>query len=172
MAKPLKVKKLAPDDPARAAAVRVMRTRLKEFYSHWRDLDTPPDTEQLHAMRISGKRLRYSAETLRDFYADRLTLLLDLLKQIQDALGEMQDYETQLRMLEAEKERAESRLRRETAAAKRASIAGEIEMLASLIAHCRRKQEKSFVEFAHLWRGLSDKRLRAGLKHLVSRPLE
>lgn len=172
MAKPLKVKKLAPDAPAHEAARRVMRTRLREFYSHWRDLDQRPTAEQLHAMRISGKRLRYSAETLRDLYADRLTLLLDLLKKIQDVLGEMQDYETQRRMLENEARRVTSRLSRAANETKRATLAGEAATLDTLSEHCRRRQEKLAVEFTHLWRGLAEKHLRASLKRLVSRPLK
>ena len=41
MAKPLKVTKVSLVDPPDEAAVRIMRTRLKEFYSHWPDPDIP-----------------------------------------------------------------------------------------------------------------------------------
>ena len=81
MAKPLKVKKVRPDKPARQTAARIMHTRLEEYYTHWPDADNEPTQVELHNLRISGKRLRYSAETLRDFYPDRLALLTELLKR-------------------------------------------------------------------------------------------
>ena len=67
MSKPLKVKKLFPSDSIQTAAVKILRTRIKEFYSHWPAPDRVPTLEQLHDLRISGKRLRYSAEMLRAY---------------------------------------------------------------------------------------------------------
>ena len=102
MSKPLKVKKVSAAAPIQRTAVRILRTRLKEFYSHWPDPRVLPTTTQLHNLRISGKRLRYSAEQLRELYDDRLALLIDLLKRSQDLLGEIQDCVTQRAVLEAE----------------------------------------------------------------------
>src|ERR1043165_4039500 len=102
MAKALKVKKVSPEDECTSAAVVILRTRLKEFYSHWRHPNQIPTPAQLHDLRISGKRLRYSADSLRALYPDRLTLLIDLLKKLQDLLGEMQDCETQRAVIEAD----------------------------------------------------------------------
>src|SRR5215470_17185676 len=84
MAKPLKIRKISPDDRLEKAARRILRTRIKEFYSCWPDPDRMPAPKQLHDLRISGKRLRYSAESLREFYPDRLALLLGVLKGAQD----------------------------------------------------------------------------------------
>src|SRR5262245_48432956 len=91
MAKPLKVKKISPTDRIDKAAIRILRTRLKEFYSHWPDPNSEPTPEDLHNLRISGKRLRYSAESLRELYPDQLALLIDILKRSQDLLGSYQD---------------------------------------------------------------------------------
>jgi CHAD domain-containing protein len=170
MAKPLKVKKLAPGDAAHEAAARVMRARLKEFYSRWRDPDRQPTAAELHDLRISGKRLRYSAETLREFYADRLALLLDLLKKIQDVLGEMQDYATERALIEAEERRLAARLERESKPAVRTRIEGEREALRAALQAGERRQGKLFAQFSRLWRGLSHKKVRAALKHLVAHP--
>ena len=102
----------------RSVAMNDLRTRLKEFYSHWRDPDQQPTSAQLHDLRISGKRLRYSADFLRALYPDRLTLLIDLLKKLQDLLGEMQDCEMQRAVVEADLARRKQRkpARGETAA--------------------------------------------------------
>src|SRR5262245_41886697 len=86
VAKPLKIKKISPDDRPETAAKRILRTRIKEFYSYWPDPKHLPALEQLHNLRISGKRLRYSAESLRELYPDNLTLMIELLKRSQDLL--------------------------------------------------------------------------------------
>lgn len=160
MAKALKVKKLSPDDECSLAAERILRTRLKEFYSHWRDPDQTPTPAQLHDLRISGKRLRYSADSLRALYPDRLTLLIDLLKKLQDLLGEMQDCETQRAVIEADLTRRRQRkLGR-----------GETAVLKRLIQHYHERQAKIFTELTELWRGTSNEKFHASLKDLISHP--
>jgi CHAD domain-containing protein len=160
MAKPFKVKKVSPEDEAAAAAVRILRLRLREFYSHWRNPDQVPTPAQLHDLRISGKRLRYSADSLRDLYPDRLTALIDLLKRLQDLLGEMQDCETQRPVIEADLARLNRRAPRQE----------EIAALQQLIAHYQERREKLFKEVAALWHGIASKKFRASLKDMVSHP--
>lgn len=160
MAKPFKVRKTQPDEPAEAAAIRILRTRLREFYSHWPDPDTLPSAEQLHNQRISGKRLRYSAETLRDLYPDRLALLIDLLKRQQDLLGTMQDIVTQQAMIASDLAR-----RRRTRASRK-----QIEALESILAGYSARYAQLFEELENIWRGMSQKQFRQLLRHLVSRP--
>lgn len=160
MAKALKVKKISPDDECTLAAVRILRTRLKEFFSHWCDPDQTPTPAQLHDLRISGKRLRYSADSLRALYPDRLTLLIDLLKRLQDLLGEMQDCETQRAVIEAD---LAPRKRRQPGR-------GETAALQRLIQHYHQRQAKLFTDLAELWRGISSEKFRAGLKDLISHP--
>jgi CHAD domain-containing protein len=159
MAKPLKIKKISPDDPMEKAARRILRTRIKEFYSCWPDPDRTPTPEQLHDLRISGKRLRYSAENLRDFYPDRLTLLIDLLKVAQDRLGEIQDCVTQRGMIQA----SIARMRR------RAPRNDEIAALEKLVAEYDRRQSTLFMQFLETWRGMTMDEFRASLNAMVSR---
>lgn len=160
MAKALKVKKISPDDQCTAATMRILRTRLKEFYSHWRDPDQTPTPSQLHDLRISGKRLRYSADSLRALYPDRLTLLIDLLKKLQDLLGEMQDCETQRTVIEADlARRRRHKLGR-----------GETAALQYLIQHYHQRQAKLFTDLAELWHGISNEKFHASLKDLISHP--
>ncbi len=130
MAKPLKVRKVSSQDSPEEAAVRILRSRLKEFYSHWPDPDTPATPEIVHNTRISGKRLRYSAESLRLLYRDRLALLVELLRKEQDLMGRFQDAIYQRTAIEMELAR---RVRR------RASE-GEQEALGRLIAGTGRRR--------------------------------
>ena len=162
MAKALKVKKISPTDRCTLAAVRILRTRLKEFYSHWRDSAQIPTPTQLHNLRISGKRLRYSAESLQALYPDRLALLIDLLKRLQDVLGEIQDCQIQSAIIEASLAR---RGRYHPSAA-------ETVVLEGLIQRDQQRQAKLFAELANLWRGIASKKFHESLKDLVSHPIE
>lgn len=159
MAKALKVKKVSPDDECTLAAVRILRIRLKEFYSHWRDPNQTPTPAQLHDLRISGKRLRYSADSLRILYPDRLALLIDLLKRLQDLLGEMQDCEMQRAVIEAD-------------LARRKPSKNEAVALQRIIQHYHQRQAKLLTEITELWHGISSKKFRASLKDLISHPIE
>ena len=161
MAKPFKVKKVSPEDPAEASAIKILRTRLREFYSHWADPNTLPSAEQLHNQRISGKRLRYSAETLRELYPDKLALLIDLLKRQQDLLGEMQDIVTQQAMISTDLAR-----RRRTGASRR-----QIETLESLLAGYSARHAELFADLENIWRGMTQKQVRRLMRSLVSRPV-
>lgn len=160
MARPLKIRKVSPADPATRAAVRILRTRLRELYSHWPDPEELPTPEQLHDQRISGKRLRYSAETLRDLYPDRLALLIDLLKRQQDLLGLIQDCVTQRGIV------ATDLARRRSAHPRR----DEISALEALLTKYDERQAALFADLRDIWRGMTRRRFRAVLRDLVSRP--
>lgn len=162
MAKPLKIKKLSPDDRVEKAAVRVLRTRTKEFYSHWPDPDTAPTLEQLHDLRISGKRLRYSAENLRELYPDRLALLIDLLKRFQDLTGDIQDCVTQREMIEKDL----ARLRR------RNPHSDQIAALEKIVSEYGQRQSTMFAQFHEIWRGMTLNEFRESLRAMTSRVKE
>ncbi|MGH9838347.1 MAG: CHAD domain-containing protein [Blastocatellia bacterium] len=156
MARPRKIKKLSPNDPPERAARRILRARLAEFYSHWSDPDQTPTLEQLHDTRISGKRLRYSAESLREFYPDRLALLIELLKRGQDLLGEIQDCATQREMVR----RSLVRMRKDDR---------EIAALERLIAEYDQRQTALLAQFREVWRGMAMREFRRSLKAMIGR---
>lgn len=158
MSKPLKVKKSFPDDPIDATLVKILRTRLKEVYSHWPDTQSLPSLEQLHNLRISGKRLRYSAEQLRQFFPDRLALLIDLLKRAQDLLGDFQDCVTQSEVIETEL----ARLKR------RKPESCEIVVLERMRDDYNQRQSLLFGQFREIWMGMTLPEFRAGLKAMIS----
>jgi CHAD domain-containing protein len=159
MAKPFKIKKVSPDDSAQRAARRILRTRLRELYSHWPDPEEVPTPEQLHNQRISGKRLRYSAETLRDLYPDRLALLIDLLKRQQDLLGSIQDFVTQRAIIAADVARQQHSRKR-----------GEVSALEALLAQFDQQQQELFVDLRDIWRGMMRPKFREMLKDLIADP--
>jgi hypothetical protein len=159
MAKALKIRKISPDDRMEKAARRILRTRVKEFYSCWPDPDHSPTLEELHNLRISGKRLRYTAESLRELYSDRLALLIDLLKRNQDLLGEIQDCVTQRGLIED----YIARLRR------RSPQNDQITALEKVVSEYERRQSTLFAQFHETWRGMTMDEFRASLRAMVSR---
>jgi len=159
MAKPLKIRNLSPDDQPKNAAKRILRTRIKEFYSHWPDPYQTPTPIQLHNLRISGKRLRYSAESLRELYPDRLALLIDMLKRSQDLLGAIQDCVTQSIMIDAEL----ARMRR------RKQPSDQIAVLEKLVSEYEQRQSTLFAQFHETWLGMTLNEFRDSLKAMVSR---
>lgn len=158
MSKPLKVKQVSADDPIELTASKILRTRLKEFYSHWPAIETLPSEEQLHNLRISGKRLRYSAEQLRHLFPDRLALLIDLMKRSQDLLGNFQDKVTQRMMLETELARIKCRNPESL----------EIIVLERLKADHSQRQSQLFEQFREIWMGMTLPEFRVSLKVMVS----
>jgi len=152
MSKPLKVKAISADDPVQTTAVKILRTRLDEFYSHWGDPQRIPSARELHNLRISGKRLRYSAEQLRELFPDRLALLIDLLKRSQDLLGEIQDCVTRREAIQNELIRLQ----------KQKSRAGKT--LKNLLDADDQRQSLLFNQFKEIWMGLSAPKFQAGLK--------
>lgn len=158
MARPLKVKKILPSDPINKAAVRILRTRLKEFYSHWPDPEHEPTPEELHNMRISGKRLRYSAECLAELYPDKLALLIELLKRSQDMLGAYQDCIVQQAMIEDDLKRLRGR----------DSHSKDIPVLEDLIAKYEKRRTQLFAQFRRIWRGMTTDEFRHSLKKMIT----
>lgn len=159
MARPLKVKKLHADDPIEVAAERILRTRLKEFYSHWPDHEQDPTGVQLHNLRISGKRLRYAAETLSELYPDRLGFLIDLLKRNQDLLGEIQDCVTQRAIIEDDLKRLK----------RRRPGSEHIAVFERMISDYDQRRLSLFNQFREIWQGMARDDFRKCLKNMISK---
>jgi len=160
MAKPHKIKNVSADDPLEDVVERILGTRLKEFYSHWPDPQRPATFEQIHDLRIAGKRLRYSAESLRELYSDQLSLLIDILKRSQDLLGEIQDCVTQRHLIEADLKRMKQQKKE----------GSDLSLLEKIIAEYDERQAKLYTQFREIWRGMTIKQFRRSLKMMVSDP--
>jgi len=73
-------------------AHRAIGVRVAEVYAHEGALADPHDSQGMHDMRISVKRLRYSLEFFAPCYAaTEVSPLLDALSELQDYLGDLHD---------------------------------------------------------------------------------
>jgi len=65
--------------------------QLEQFLSHREYIDQPDKTDELHAMRIDAKRLRYMMEIYSPLYEDELKEPISTAKEIQTILGNLND---------------------------------------------------------------------------------
>lgn len=66
-------------------------TALEGFLMHSDFIASEADSDKLHAMRIAGKRLRYTMEIFAPIYDGKLKPFILAMKDIQDTLGEFHD---------------------------------------------------------------------------------
>jgi CHAD domain-containing protein len=72
-------------------AFETINRNLEEFLSYEKYIHDPQNIEELHAMRITGKHLRYTLEIFAPIYGTALDLHVRAMKNIQDLLGEIHD---------------------------------------------------------------------------------
>ena len=72
-------------------AFEAINSNLEEFLSFEKFIHDPQNIEELHAMRITGKHLRYTLEIFAPIYGTALDLHVRAMKNIQDLLGEIHD---------------------------------------------------------------------------------
>lgn len=83
-----------PDSPSSEVSRRVIVRRYRRFRRDARRLRKGSPHAAYHALRIRGKRLRYSLELFVDLYGREGPRALASLRALQDLLGELQDLAT------------------------------------------------------------------------------
>ena len=74
-----------------ARAHAAIALRLEEFLAYETCVRQPEQVEELHAMRIAAKRLRYTLEVFAPLYEDNLKEPLKAAREAQDVLGDIHD---------------------------------------------------------------------------------
>ena len=99
MAKPQKIAGLKPHHSYRENARIILPQKLEEVYT-WEGFIRDPDRhDELHNMRISMKRLRYTMEFFAVNYDSQFTALIDTITELQDILGDIHDSDVILEIL-------------------------------------------------------------------------
>ncbi len=83
----------------RQAAPSSLLERYREFYGFIPYVDQPEAEEQLHAMRIAVKRLRYTMELFAPCYVEGLKRPLANVRRLQEALGDLHDSDVRRALL-------------------------------------------------------------------------
>jgi CHAD domain-containing protein len=102
MSKAWPVPGIDPAAPLSENAREILAVRTAEFFSYAPIIDMPEAVEQLHALRIAAKRLRYTLELFRDVFGQRGGALIDQVKAVQEDLGEIHDHDVRLDLIDAE----------------------------------------------------------------------
>jgi len=89
---------------------KIIRKRFNRFIADGDQISDQSEDEQLHKLRIKGKKFRYLLEFFRSFYEDRsINLLLKHMKKVQDNLGDFNDLSVQTAMLNEKLEQLKAR---------------------------------------------------------------
>jgi len=72
-------------------AYSAINDTLEDFLSYQEYIRSPEAIQELHAMRISGKHLRYTLEIFAPIYHQALLPYIRIMKEIQDLLGSVHD---------------------------------------------------------------------------------
>ena len=99
MAKPRKIIGLNPNQSYRENAWIVLPQKAEEVYSWEQFIRDPERREELHNMRISIKRFRYTMEFFAVNYDKHFTDFLETIIELQDILGDIHDSDVVLEVL-------------------------------------------------------------------------
>ena len=157
MAKAWKVKGVKPQKSYRRNASIILSAKIAEVYS-WDDyIGDPENIEELHNMRISIKRLRYSMEIFSVNYDQKFNESLQIWVDLQKLLGEIHDCDVGQDVL--------------TDYLKADSQEGSADTLGvnALIQRYRQTREERYQEFLKLWSSLQKEDFRGNLLRIIKK---
>ncbi|MEA4810956.1 MAG: CHAD domain-containing protein [Anaerolineaceae bacterium] len=153
-----------------AKAFDGIQSQIDELFSHEAYIQDPANVEQLHAMRISAKRLRYSMEAFADLYQEPIKPFINEVKKVQDALGLVHDLDVWIayipEFIEEERQRIVAYFGHE----------GPLKrLLPGLRAFAESRKilrEQAYQDFLKLWETDANTRVWSNLKKLIATPID
>lgn len=140
MAKPQKITGLNPKQSFHENARIILPQKVEEVYSWEQFIRDPEQREELHNMRISIKRLRYTMEFFAVNYDKHFTEFIKTIIDLQDILGDIHDSDVVLEVLTNYKENLQST---------------ELPGINTIIAHTRETRHADYQAFLEKWEQLS-----------------
>jgi CHAD domain len=102
MSKAWPVQGIDPDCSLDSNARRILRVRVGELYSFEPIIDDPAISPQLHDLRISAKRLRYTLELFDNVFGEIGERNIDRVKTVQGQLGDLHDIDVRIVLIQDE----------------------------------------------------------------------
>lgn len=137
----------AAEQLCRPVAVKRIRRRFKKIVKKGSGIDSTTPDEQLHMLRIDGKKLRYLLEFFRSLFDDDdIEYFRKQLKKLQNNLGEFNDIAVQLEMLARHRDMLSGKSKRSVNIA--AAIGGLITHLSVEHTTLRQEFEQVFAGFS------------------------
>jgi CHAD domain-containing protein len=142
-----------------------IRRRLGEMLSYETAISTPERVEELHAMRIAAKRLRYCLEVFSPLYEGAMAGPLKSTRRTQTLLGDIHDCDVWTDRLPGfiEKERKRTLEYFGTTRAFRRIRPG----LVHLADERRRRRERLYSTFLETWKSVEKKRVWESLSEIL-----
>jgi len=131
--------------------------RLEEMLSYEIYLDYPERQEELHAMRIAAKRLRYTIEIFKPLYGNDLDDALKTVRDIQAKLGDIHDYDVWINYLPLFLKEEYVRTLEYFGHTK--SFSRIKTGILYLHRECYRQREKLYKEFLEFWQNIQEQNL-------------
>ena len=145
MAKAHKITGIEPTHSYRKNARIILPQKVEEVYSWEPFIWEAARREELHNMRISVKRLRYTLELFDSVYHESRQRFLEVIIDLQEILGDVHDSDVVLEVLADYM--SQSGNQREQGAA--------LPGVAKLIARTKRRREADYETFLEKWKQLS-----------------
>lgn len=150
MAKPWKVPHLSPHTPVSLAALKILRTRLREAFSYEEETLAGADIEALHSMRVSCRRLEGSLTLFqRLFPAEQYKQVHRRLRKLIQALGDVRERDVFLHWLRSRSDDLPTKSRKPIElliAREEAGRVQERKVLAALLRQLRRSGFQEMVD--------------------------
>lgn len=151
-------------------AFESINQRLDELEGRDLIVRDPAEVLELHAMRISAKRLRYTLEAFEDLYGDLIKPYLSKIKQIQETLGTVHDLDVWVEMIPAFIQEEELRITTYF------GHAGPLKrLLPGLEAFRKAQEEKRKAEYSNFiqqWDAQTSDGVWLKLRQLISAPID
>jgi hypothetical protein len=93
------VEGIVPEASLATNARRILAVRIAEFYSYAPIVVLETATEELHNLRISAKRLRYTLELFRAVFGESGERQIERVKAIQEELGNLHDADVRIALI-------------------------------------------------------------------------
>lgn len=153
MAKAHKLTGINPKANYHTNARIILPQKVKEVYT-WEDFIYDPDkAEELHNMRISIKRLRYTMEFFVTNYGEQFTDFLITIIDLQDVLGDIHDSDVQLETLTEYKN---------------SNIPSILPGIESLIVRNKNARNSDYKKFIKKWEQLSENQFKQRLLVIIA----
>lgn len=146
-----------------------IQTRLDEMLAYNDQVRDEANVTELHDMRISAKRLRYTMEAFESLYGDGIKPFINQTKKLQDLLGSIHDADVWMALIPGFIQEETKRI--ETYFGHTRPMRRLLPGLKAFCEHRKKSREEDYLSFIKLWDSTLELKLWEKLNELINAPL-